>query len=283
MSAIKGHNAQAEITGREHGLIRLTIKTNNILTPKAGQYYFLYQLKSITPWENHPFTLASWSKDSNGHTDLTFLIAVHHGATKRLREKIENGQNTMRVLVEGPYGHGLNLGVYDHLLFISGGSGITAVLPYIDEFKQSKKSIKTLWCVKNNHYATDVLQRELKDCQEVILHVTEEERHRRGSEAILSDIVHVAQENNKEVLGDKASLVSSEASGVAVVTGRPDFEYLIQDHMSRLHGAEKLGIVACGPNGMLDDLRQTMVSLYGTGEGKVSAAQVDYFEESFSW
>ncbi|GFF31374.1 ferric/cupric reductase transmembrane component 2 [Aspergillus udagawae] len=42
-------------------IIRLELIPASGLQPTSGQYYFLYQPFRLTGWENHPFTLGSWS------------------------------------------------------------------------------------------------------------------------------------------------------------------------------------------------------------------------------
>jgi ferric-chelate reductase len=42
-------------------IIRLELIPGSGLQPAPGQYYFLYQPFRLTGWENHPFTLGSWS------------------------------------------------------------------------------------------------------------------------------------------------------------------------------------------------------------------------------
>jgi ferric-chelate reductase len=42
-------------------IIRLELIPASGLQPTPGQYYFLYQPFRLTGWENHPFTLGSWS------------------------------------------------------------------------------------------------------------------------------------------------------------------------------------------------------------------------------
>lgn len=57
-------------------LIRLDIfPGSKFLTPKPNQHYFLYQYNSWKGWENHPFSLASWSS-ANTSTILTGNTAV---------------------------------------------------------------------------------------------------------------------------------------------------------------------------------------------------------------
>ncbi|KAE8372399.1 ferric reductase like transmembrane component-domain-containing protein [Aspergillus bertholletiae] len=53
-------------------VIRLeVIPGSNQLQPTPGQYYYLYQPFRLTGWENHPFTLGSWSSETGLSTSQT--------------------------------------------------------------------------------------------------------------------------------------------------------------------------------------------------------------------
>ncbi|WVQ93403.1 hypothetical protein IAU59_000473 [Kwoniella sp. CBS 9459] len=170
-----GKNTTATISsiGDDRGLIRLSIETSLKITPKPGEYFFLYTPFSVKPWENHPFTLASWQVNERS-TTLNFLVAPLSGATKRWQKKIlRQGERTtgMRLLLEGPYGSSHPVEMYDRVLFIAGGSGITSALPYLYKLRQIAaqvpepitREITLVWIVKDRNYAADVLAHELKD------------------------------------------------------------------------------------------------------------------------
>lgn len=46
-------------TGGDNVLIRLSVTSSIPHIPKPGQHYYLYIHMSITPWENHAFTIGS--------------------------------------------------------------------------------------------------------------------------------------------------------------------------------------------------------------------------------
>ncbi|WWD05749.1 hypothetical protein V865_003832 [Kwoniella europaea PYCC6329] len=157
----------------QRGLIRLSITTSIKIIPQPGQYYFIYTPYSLKPWENHPFTLASWTVNAHDST-LNFLVAPLKGATKRWQKKILKNQERkvdMRLLLEGPYGHTNPVEQYDKVLFLVGGSGITSILPYLYKLKlisiqvpePTVREIRVIWIVKDQDYAKDVLDNELKE------------------------------------------------------------------------------------------------------------------------
>ncbi|WVQ64893.1 uncharacterized protein L199_003062 [Kwoniella botswanensis] len=157
----------------QRGLIRLSITTSIKIVPQPGQYYFIYTPYSLKPWENHPFTLASWTVNAHDST-LNFLVAPLKGATKRWQKKILKNQERkvdMRLLLEGAYGHTNPVEQYDRVLFLIGGSGITSILPYLYKLKLISiqvpepmvREIRVIWIVKDQNYAKDVLEHELKE------------------------------------------------------------------------------------------------------------------------
>ncbi|WWC60289.1 uncharacterized protein I303_102858 [Kwoniella dejecticola CBS 10117] len=160
----------------EKGLIRLSITTSVKIHPQPGQYYFIYSPLSLKPWENHPFTLASW-KINQKDTTLEFLVAPLKGQTKRWQKRIlqtnlnEKKGMDLRLCLEGPYGHTNPVETFDKILFVAGGSGITSTLPYLFKLQNlsialpesQTKQITVVWIIKNKRYAQDVLANELKE------------------------------------------------------------------------------------------------------------------------
>ncbi|WVW80127.1 hypothetical protein I302_102102 [Kwoniella bestiolae CBS 10118] len=179
-----GHNTIATIpwspspsSTKENGLIRLSITTSTRIVPQPGQYYFIYTPYSLKPWENHPFTLASWGVNQND-TTLNFLVAPLKGATRRWQGKILQNQDRkidLRLLLEGPYGHTNLIERFDRVLFVVGGSGITSILPYLYKLRHlsielpepTVKSIRVVWIIKSRDYARDVLDNEMREYLEM--------------------------------------------------------------------------------------------------------------------
>lgn len=351
-----GQNAKATITyTTSSGLIRLSIRPSAKTKPRPGQYYYIYTPWSITPWENHPFTLASWSKDGEnndngngkGTVRLNFLVGPAGGATRRLRHRIEKEakiapttittitpiaatnhaidtnpealkvtkQIDMRIWLEGPYGSTHNLTTFDHVLLIAGGSGVTAILPYVHTLQtKSHVQVSVIWAVTHDDYAKDVLGDELAGV-EVQMYVTrdgsagvEVEKARGGTVAVALDEGHAStsastststpsspdatSESEEIKLSDSESLNNSrtgemekgrmamtDAPGVTVYHHRPDISSIIAKQVSSLIGGERMAVLTCGPGGMMDDARAAVVAGYDV----VPSNQLAYYEESFGW
>ncbi|WVQ99803.1 hypothetical protein IAU59_006945 [Kwoniella sp. CBS 9459] len=232
--ARSGKNTLAVMSDEKSGLIRLSISTSIRITPHPGDYYFLYTPLSLKPWENHPFTLASWEQDpsaKNG-TILHFLVAPQTGATKRWRKKVlkrKSRTDNVRILLEGPYGHTNPVEQYDRVLMVAGGSGITAMLPYIyklchhDENERfdniTTRFVTLVWIVKDTKYAADVLHHELR---EYISQVSE----RTQSGIVFNVEMYVTREDNATTTGlikdlaheGVSSLSSSSSSSSASIS-----------------------------------------------------------------
>lgn len=170
-------NTSGVLTAVNPGLLRLSVTSSVRIHPRPGDYYFLYS--ATTPWENHPFTLASWDQTNHG-TVLHFLVAPQAGWTRKLSQQVaappmrqDSSERepllpnikgaSFRVLLEGPYGQGCPIVDYDHVLLLAGGSGIAAVLPYITRLAESQRKHKVtlIWTARNAEYVADVLQHEL--------------------------------------------------------------------------------------------------------------------------
>jgi NAD(P)H-flavin reductase len=288
VKAISAPNSTAVLTDVD-GLIRLSVDTTTCLTPRPGDYYFLYEPLSLTPWENHPFTLASAEALPSGGVRLHFLIMPIAGWTGRLRKSIESGKTEMRILLEGPYGQQANVADCDHVLLIAGGSGIAAILPYLATLPGRKVTLA--WMARNAEYTVDVFTHELSASAisdvPIELFVTRQDADQAFS---------VLQSRCTSTFGDitaptptgvtidvNADSERRTAPGVHIAPGRPDVDHMVRCALDRLVGDENLGIVACGPGVMLDDLRRAIASSYGSGKGQVSGSTLHYFEEAFVW
>ncbi|WVQ74149.1 hypothetical protein IAR50_003741 [Cryptococcus sp. DSM 104548] len=322
--AAAGNNATMHATGSPStGLIRLSVTTSLPHTPSPGKHYFLYTPLSITPWENHPFTLASWRAEPDGKTRLDFLIGTQKGATGKMRRMVSNAEGgvaQLRVLVEGPYGHTAPLRRFDHVLFVVGGSGITAALPYLHDLavrcssssgKCATRKATLVWVVKDNEYAADVLAHELAGVRDIEGLVVDIKIYTTTSAGVtIAPLVEHPEIQaipysespvsspiaEKPLSTIEKSLSSSSSDSLAasapplnalvkdnVQSGRPSLADVLAGSLAKLVGSETLGVLACGPGGMMDDLRAAVVDAYGVGEGKIGPETLTYFEESFSW
>ena len=318
-------NTKAILAYNSSGLMRLTVTPSIPIKPQQGQYYYLYAPWSLTPWENHPFTLGSWnaSPSGDGSVELHFLVGPQGGATRRLQRRIERTERRhpklgaakpnadgfkeidMRMYLEGPYGQSHNLAAFDHVLLIAGGSGITAILPYVHALQaKAHVQLTVVWSVTSRDYAADVLGKELAGV-EVQLYITRPEAAATSALSALPQVsksgsstddiptpsspVSSSEESgsgsgSSSGLGpgnDKLKVLSKEkeGQGVSIHERRADMAALVDEAVDGLVGGDRMAILTCGPGGMMDDLRAAVVSAYD----KVPASQLTYYEDSFGW
>ncbi|OCF41134.1 hypothetical protein I317_05048 [Kwoniella heveanensis CBS 569] len=253
-----GKNTVAVMSDEKSGLIRLSITTSIRITPHPGDYYFLYTPLSLRPWENHPFTVASWEQDPSGNsTTLHFLVAPQTGTTKRWRKKVlkrKERTDNVRMLLEGPYGHTNPVEQFERVLMVAGGSGITSMLPYIyklchhDESERfdniTTRHVTLVWIVKDTKYAADVLHHELREyinehsekaqsgiVFDVEMYVTREEN--ATTTGLINDLAHEGASSSSSSSSGSASISSasgsntrhgslSEGEGEKTFNGTPD-------------------------------------------------------------
>ena len=147
-----------------------------------GQYYYLYQPASLLGWESHPFTLGSFASDAEHNGErIVFYVRPYDGWTKRLQNKCEkakaaginNGVIQPRMLLEGPYGHAAALHHFDTVLLFVGGTGISAALPYMQDYLRRKSENKTrttkvhlVWSNRTRDMFDHVLTKDLSEALE---------------------------------------------------------------------------------------------------------------------
>ena len=153
-------------------------------TWRPGQHCFL-RFPGLEAWGNHPFTIASADLDSrsvsnkscgNHASTLTFYIRTHRGFTRKLAAYATRfPEASSEVWVEGPYG-GLSYrveNVYDSVVLVAGGGGVTACLPWVEHLVSMRKcreemrvrSVSLVWIVREAAHLSWVAERlhELED------------------------------------------------------------------------------------------------------------------------
>jgi predicted ferric reductase len=276
-------------------IIRLSIPVDKALyKPRSGNYFYLTVLDDKRFWESHPFTIASLSGDVPHKAEFTdenegvpllasttnsseavdggvgaelkkqhmaFLIRPYDSFSGRLRDMLADEQlapTSVRVLVDGPYGHTQRLHQYQRVLFIAGGSGVVVALSYLNTLCLEAKTLPTVelhWAVREPGFARHVLA---KDAREAL------------TAGRLSVHLYVSSQMDAFDMGEVSSQVEQHI-------GRPNIHSIV---MSAAVGAQggNLAVVACGPARMADDARLAVVDALREGNH-----HIDYFEESFTW
>ncbi|KAE8354361.1 ferric reductase like transmembrane component-domain-containing protein [Aspergillus coremiiformis] len=296
-------------------VIRLeVIPGTSRLQPTPGQYYYLYQPFKLTGWENHPFTLGSWSyeaglpmktqppafakpdnpldvtqvpllsdtsSDSRPPPDdeeprtlrLVFWIRPFDGWTRHLRHQClrSHGQTLATILLEGPYGDASPLWNYESVLFIAGGTGIAAAVPYIHdhlarcsgeegESATRVQNMHLVWTSRQEAFVRDIANRELRS-------------------ALLRDDFRASFYVTSATSGQGDALEGLSGKAVEVAQGRPDLQAVVLAHA---HAAQlsdcAAAVLMCGPPAMADEVRDAVYQAMRQGYQGVR-----YMEESFGW
>ncbi|KIK57839.1 hypothetical protein GYMLUDRAFT_46056 [Collybiopsis luxurians FD-317 M1] len=177
-----GGTLDASIELLTPGCVRLTLKKPSLFRWSPGQFaYLIVPDVSTLPFECHPFTIASHdslldsglsSSDSTqaGQSpklkELTFLINVRDGFTKRLAD-LATRRGSVKVLLDGPYGQTHDLDLYNTIVFIAGGTGVSHTLPLLlDTIKRVRdgksvcQRVTFIWCIRdysNIQWISDIL------------------------------------------------------------------------------------------------------------------------------
>ena len=162
-------------------IVRIDVYVPTSVTWAPGQHFYL-RLPSLSPFDNHPFTIAnipnSLSKNKNGLVQkATFLARPHNGFTRKLASYAQANVDTNEATwLEGPYG-GITRDISrrcDTLILIAGGSGITACLSWLLHCIQTVAAgtgalhrVKLVWIVRAREH-TQWITEELESAKNAV-------------------------------------------------------------------------------------------------------------------
>ncbi|KAI1078820.1 ferric reductase like transmembrane component [Whalleya microplaca] len=194
---------------------------------------------------------------------MTFLIRPYDSSTQRLAQAAAATwphPASLRVIVEGPYGHQQPFHRFDSILFIVGGSGIVVPLTYLEVLGKATSRIRCVhivWAVREATFASSVLREDLRDMYDDFLSPSLD--------------IYVTKD------GDSSQL-AEVPKNIRVFHDRPRVKDALAEAVSGFGGRGPFAVVACGPPRMADDTRKAVVDMIGQGH-----TSIEYFEESFNW
>ena len=205
---------------------------------------------------------------SDPSTKLHFIIRPYAGLTSSLRDRIlQSGHSSIQItaLVEGPYGETHPVLTYNNIIFIAGGSGIAAVLPYLQQFllgdrSQRTKRVHIIWAARQHTFVRDVLDHELAPAAvhpqvKLDLYVTGASPKPEKDKVVDLDRFH---------------------EDIGMRYARPAIAVLLPTEVRESAGST--AVLVCGPAQMADDARKAAVEAVAEGY-----AGLGYFEEYFGW
>lgn len=237
-----------------------------------GTYGFIY-FAGIIFWENHPFTVVV----ENGK--ICAYIRVKMGVTSRIWNKLVKNNNRMnwRICIEGPYGGALApmLKKYDDALFLAGGSGAPGIL----ESATKATNGKLVWVAQNISFVTAYQTLITNISIPIDIYITRETSADRTflKKEFLSDSEPDSQstDGSDKEIGYKET--ENDVSQIHVRYCRPDISQII-DAEVRASAAKNVGIIACGPPVMMDNIRHVITD-HVTDWNK----SIDFFDEFQIW
>ncbi|KAI2627282.1 ferric reductase NAD binding domain-containing protein [Hypomontagnella submonticulosa] len=283
------------------GMTKVTVLAPPDFHWKPGQHCWL-RVPHLSVLQNHPFTIANLPKslapgmkrDSDAQ-DMIFYVRAHHGLTLDLLKSVANHDvaddrhRLVSIHVDGPYG-GLVEDVpalYESLIFVAGGSGISACLPWIQHAARRiadgssvTKNIHLIWMVR---YASQIqwITEELQplvaahpDLIQVDFFVTDSR----------APAVPASESENNSDSGAPTSKPSEKSTTSVspkigqVHTQRPYLPNLLPTLLT----AKRIFVLGCGP----ESLRTDLANAISTAQKKVLTGDADIITlhtESFGW
>ncbi|WVQ77275.1 hypothetical protein IAR50_006959 [Cryptococcus sp. DSM 104548] len=291
------HRAHIELLDQD--MLLVSIPTS--LKWKPGQHFFFrFFTRDLHALTSHPFTVAtSPSRQFTEQSAIKLYIKKHRGMTESLFEKAEE-MGDVRVVLDGPYG-GINgdLGDYERVLLIGGGSGGSFISSALQDLLDRHSSItckevtvvyacRTLpdsaWFLQS---FIDLSRSSFDIKVNLFFHV---------SSATTARIEKVPQINDPdekviEPSSPSTSLpflacpsLSSSAPAETTETILPDRPNLSQHirALTAFHGTA--GVAVCGPKEMAYDVRNTVAAeQLKVFAGNVGCSELFLHTEAFGW
>lgn len=230
--------------------------------------------------------LTSISTGTSHGKKLTFYVRPRAGWTMRLRDeclKAASGSVETTMLLEGPYGQRVPVQMFDSVVFIVGGSGITVAMSYLQQHAERARArhtdsskapctrtrqITLVWAAREPSMIREITAGELQPlCQRedvrMLLFSTSRQDHSHDDDA--------SNGHEKPADQDYAPQIS---------LGRPNVTNEILGAINDAANVPetRIAIVACGPAAMADEARHAVHKALKGGKD-----MVEYFEESFGY
>ncbi|KTB12584.1 Pre-rRNA-processing protein ESF2 [Nakaseomyces glabratus] len=238
---------------------------------KAGQYGFVYFLIPRFFWQSHPFTI----EDDGDY--LRIVIRPKDGLTNKLVNYVlkngVDGEMSVWLSIEGPYGCSLPLKHYDDVILVSGGSGIPGPLAHAIEClpmvkTSASKFVELVIIARDTNilkaYAKDLLK--LKNSPvTVTLYLTTKYNNHRIQKFDVPD-------SSTPLLQESSSMLVELLSFIPIHYGRPNIAKIIDGHCKEK--TRSLAVVTCGPPVLVDNIRSHCAERMANSE-----TTIGYFEE----
>ncbi|EPS40849.1 hypothetical protein H072_5267 [Dactylellina haptotyla CBS 200.50] len=282
----KRWTAEATVKVLDESTVRVTMKnfggtnrqlTNGSTAARGGNWKWepaSHVFLTVPGWSRfqaHPFTIlsapAGHDLDFDGEAgqwegkDTVLVVRKLEGFTAGLFDMADS-EMKVNVVVDGPYGSNHareTLRDCQKCIFIAGGSGIAVVWP--------------LMCEVIRRETEKAKVRKIKKMKIVLMWLVMEEKHHRWCKEELEELERAERAMPRELEVEVRKYVTRGPSGF-----RPDLATEITNIVEDDTGTErKSGVVVCGPDGMVRQVRSTGYDLLWKGR------DVEIMAEKFGW
>ncbi|OLN96666.1 Ferric/cupric reductase transmembrane component 2-like protein 3 [Colletotrichum chlorophyti] len=273
-------NNTATVYPLPNGATRIVLKKSPS-TARSGEHAYLW-IPRIRLLETHPFTIAAVEP-------LEFVVSAHDGFTRGLHEfASKNPGADLSASVQGPYGYLPDLTSYDRVVLVAGGSGasftIGVALNILARMKSgSEQKVVVVWAVKKSailSWFSAHLERLLQHPNfSVSLFITDEPLSSRRDRPVSTEGPRSSRlsDSDTEALRFKESDVQN-AFSPSLNYGRPDVAAVIRRAVEESTPAQRVIVMGCGPQRLMQELRNTTAS-----EIRTKGPSVDLHCEQFGW
>lgn len=262
---------KAKLTLVANDLIRVEAKRPSWWKASAGAHTFIYFLTPAGCFQSHPFSIINSPHDP---TMIVALIKVKSGLTKSIYKKLLSRGNlmSMRITVEGPYGHGSSVAMHDHVTYVASGVGIPGIYAELYDVacktRFTDRKLNLFWITNDMSYVL-ALTEELAKLKEFPNVTTTIFVTKRSSKSTITE----KQEEYKD--NSETSLLLSQDANFSIIYDRPDIDQLVRSEISQANKA--VAFVSCSSPVISDLLRKSVQNNLETGK------RVDYFDQLQVW
>jgi hypothetical protein len=153
-----------------------------------------------------------------------------------------------------------------------------------------------MWVVRTRAFAEQILARYpaflLKDTElplDISIHVTEasSESEAQGiseTNYIKYEEAQAAATKEESKCDDRSVSALWGSNTINWHQGRPEMLAVLDETVGEIqHRGGRLGLLTCGPRGMMDDIRGALLRRYGLGQQDLWGSEADLYEEGFTW
>jgi NAD(P)H-flavin reductase len=263
------HGNHATIIPLPNGATKVVMRRCLSATP--GSKVFLW-LPSVGFFERHPFTLVT------NEPRAAFVIKSQNGFTRRLHARAHQypGEK-FYASIEGPYGRAPDPKLFDKVLLIAGGSGVTFTMSLALNWSRKRdranhaQTLDFVWIVKDESclewFATELQELRSDPSMHIKLFVTQ-----RSSPALSIDYAHSEFEKTlhevelggggdddvEKAVSRTASVRSSASLRSFARPGRPDLYQTVAQAIAGLKESHRILIAGCGPPGMVKGVQKVV-------------------------